>query len=393
MAARNDALSSSGSIVSRSIRVETKMIASPTRTRPLGANRDDSADPPSAATKSPTDAGSMRTPVSRASSPWTTWRNRGTVKKIPIRIMFWDRSIATPPRRVEMSKQPEVDERIEAAGLAAPLPRPEAGEDHAAGRDHERGQRHPQRLDGRAARDQPAPVAGLKDPEDHQRETRRGQHPAEPVEVRHSALAGGLADQAGAEEDPERDDHLAEEHEPPGEVRRDPAAEDRPDRDSRSGDSAEHSVGQRPVAPVEVPGHQRDECGEHERRPDALEDRPAEGERRDAPGCAGQGRAGAVDAQPDHEGAAPAIDVAELPADEHQRRHRQGVEGDHDLDRRDGGVEVLDELRDRDVHHGLVEHHQELGRAEDGEDSPFGHRAGLYATLARWGWRSGAPGG
>ena len=75
----------------------------------------------------------------------------------------------------------------------------------------------------------------------------------------------------------------------------------------------------------------------------------------------------------DREGATAAPDVAELAAGQHQSRHHQGVAGDHCLDRGHGGVEVFDQLGDRDVHHRLVEHHQELGGAEDDEDSPLLH--------------------
>ncbi len=45
-----------------------------------------------------------------------------------------------------------------------------AGEDQAAGRDHEGGQREAEGLDRGALRQQPAPVAGLQHPEDHDAE-------------------------------------------------------------------------------------------------------------------------------------------------------------------------------------------------------------------------------
>jgi hypothetical protein len=70
----------------------------------------------------------------------------------------------------------------------------------------------------------------------------------------------------------------------------------------------------------------------------------------------------------------PAHDVAELAAQDHQRGHHQRVEGDDALDRRHIGVEVVDQLRDRHVHHGLVEDHQELRRRQHDEDPPAAMR-------------------
>ena len=64
--------------------------------------------------------------------------------------------------------------------LAAALPAREAGEDDAAGGDHERGQREAERLDRRVARPQPAPVARLQHAEHEQREPERRRGPSRP---------------------------------------------------------------------------------------------------------------------------------------------------------------------------------------------------------------------
>ena len=111
--------------------METKTIARPTRTIGAAGKRLASAEPARAATKSPAEAGSIRTPVSSASRPCTTCRKSGTVKKIPIRIRFWASSIATPPRSARQAQQPQVDQRVLAALLAAALPGDEAGEHDA----------------------------------------------------------------------------------------------------------------------------------------------------------------------------------------------------------------------------------------------------------------------
>jgi len=53
-----------------------------------------------------------------------------------------------------------------------------------------------------------------------------------------------------------------------------------------------------------------------------------------------------------------------------------GVDG-HDVD------PLLDDLRDRDVHHARVEHHHELGRREDQQGEPLAHGAALWALRPR----------
>ena len=116
------------------------------------------------------------------------------------------------------------------------------------GGDHERGQREPEGLDRRVARPQPAPVARLEDAEDDQRQPRGGEHAADPVEPLGRRPPARAPDQAGADQDADRDDDLADEDEPPGELGRRPAAEDRADRDPGPGDAAEHAVGDRAIA-------------------------------------------------------------------------------------------------------------------------------------------------
>ncbi len=84
----------------------------------------------------------------------------------------------------------------------------------------------------------------------------------------------------------------------------------------------------------------------------------------------GQRRAAGIDDQADDERPSTTDHVADLGAGEDQHRHHQAVEGDDGLDRRHRGVEVIDQLTDRDVHHGLVEHHQELRRGQRDQCRP-----------------------
>jgi len=49
-----------------------------------------------------------------------------------------------------------------------------------------------------------------------------------------------------------------------------------PDRDARSSDATDHRVGGDAIPTAIAAGDECDECGQHERRTDALEDRPAD---------------------------------------------------------------------------------------------------------------------
>ena len=151
-------------------------------------------------------------------------------------------------------------QRVLAPLLAAPLPGAEAGEHDDAGRDHERGERKAEWLDGRV----PAAAASPScSPAARRRRSARGPSAAstEPTQSRRGARPSrcGLAHQPRAEQDPDRHHDLAGEHHPPAELGRGPAAEDRPDRDPGAGDAAEHAVGDRPVRPLIVARRERDE--------------------------------------------------------------------------------------------------------------------------------------
>ena len=72
----------------------------------------------------------------------------------------------------------------------------------------------------------------------------------------------------------ERDEHdLAGEHDAPRQLGRGPAADDRPDRDARAGDAADHGIGGLAGGALEVPGDQRRHRGKHERGAESLRGR------------------------------------------------------------------------------------------------------------------------
>ena len=238
----------------------------------------------------------------------------------------------------------------------------------------------PNGVAGRVLRLEPAPDAGLEHGVDDEAEPRGRQHGAEVVEAGLLLRARRVGEQAQPGEDQQHEHDLAEEHDPPRQLGGGPTAEDRAHGDAGAGDAADDGVGGRPVAALVVAGDERGQGGQHQRRADALEDRPAEGQLGHGLRDRGQRRAAAVDHQADGEGPAAADDVADLAAGEHQHRHHQRVEGDDGLDGGDGGVEVGDELADRHVHDGLVEHHHELRGGKDDQRTPLLHRRCLHLT-------------
>ena len=188
---------------------------------------------------------------------------------------------------------------------------------------------------------------------------------------------------AEAGEDPAATTTSPGEDDPPAELGRRPAAEDRPDRDAAPGDAAEHAVGDRALlAARSWTATRATIAGSTRRCADPLEHRPAERQRGDVPGRRRSGpsprrRCSSRSGTRGAPSRSPSLPPVSISAGHHQR-----VERDHRLDRRDRGVEVGDELRDRDVHHRLVEDHQELRRCQDDQDPPFRHRPSLWLPAA-----------
>ena len=179
------------------------------------------------------------------------------------------------------------------------------------------------------------------------------------------------------DEDDEHDHDLADEHESPGEIRRYPAADDRPDRDRGPRDTADDPVGERTILPLIVGRGQSGDGRDDEHGAQPFDERPADEEHAEVWAQRGGQRAEPVDGETDGEGPVAPPDVAELGPDEHECRHHERVGGDRELDAGHGRVEVVHDLRDRDVHHAGVEHHHELRGSKDGEGKPAAHRANL----------------
>ena len=275
---------------------------------------------------------------------------------------------------------------LSALPLAALLPGGEAAEDDEAADDQERHQREPERRDlvpvdrQRVNRLDPAPRAALQDPEHDQAERDGRQCGAAEIQLR---WVRGLRPSLHAPVDEQHHDHhhdLADEDVPPAERRRHPAADQRAGRDRSARGAADHPVGERTVLALVVRGDQRRDRRDHEHRAEPLDPRPADQQHREVRAEGRDQRAEPVHRQSDTEDAVTPEDVAELGADEHERRHHERVHRDRALHPRHRRVQVRHDLRDRDVHHARVEHHDELSRREDDQRQPLAHRA----TLPGW---------
>ena len=263
------------------------------------------------------------------------------------------------------------------------LPQAEPIEDGHAPCHDEGGEGEAEGFDRAVQRCEPSPRRGLEDTENHDRQPQRRQHRAHAVETRPRVGSCHVVDPGDGRDDTDRHHDFADEDDPPGELGRGEAAENRPDGDSGARRSAEDSVGGDPIGPLVVAGNESGHGRHHQRGSDAFQDRPADGEGWNRPRCRGEGGTRGVDHQADREGSSPADDVGDLPTGEHQSGHHQGIEGDDPLNRRHGRVEVLDELADGDVHDRLIEHHQELGDRQDDEGAPLEHRRTVVLDSAR----------
>ena len=254
------------------------MIHRPARTTVRIENLLASRAPTADATNMVIETGSILMPVSRASRP----EDQLQVERHGEEHAHEDEVLAEQPDQPGAQRrdlqQAEVHERVAAGRLAVALPGDERPEQHGADRDHEQGQGEAERLDGRVLGLDPAPGARLQHAEDDQAETGRRQHRADDVEAGLGSGTRGVADQARHREDEQHEDDLADEDDPPGQLGGRPAAQDRADGDAGAGDAADDGVGDVAVLALVVAGDQGDQGGHDERRADALEDRPAEGE-------------------------------------------------------------------------------------------------------------------
>ena len=168
---------------------------------------------------------------------------------------------------------------------------------------------------------------------------------------------------------------LAGEDPAPREVGRAEAADQRADRHRHRARCRHEPVGRGPLLGREVPRDERDDRGQDQRRPDPLQERPAEEQDGQALRDRRREGAAAVDHAADRERALAADDRSDLGAGDHQRRHHERVRRDRALDPGHGRAHVLRDRRDRDVHHRAVQRHQELPARERQEHEHGRRRA------------------
>ena len=235
-----------------------------------------------------------------------------------------------------------------------------------------------------------------KQPE-HEREQPAGQR-HEPGQVEASVLLvratraarGCRPRDAG---DPDRD--VDEEDPAPADVRRQRAADERPDRHRHPDGRAPDPEGRAALAAVELLRDDRERDGEHPGAADPLraarEDQPERRLRR-----AAERRGGGEERDRDEEDPLAAEQVAERARVEHRRRERERVRVHDPLQIGEGGVQLLVDVRQRDVDYRDVEEQHEHRHAHHDQHAPFPLHSGetnrggvgYGATKGQQGWRS-----
>ena len=225
------------------------------------------------------ETGSIFRPVSRASSPITSCRYSGIVKKTPIRIRFWLNRPIRPARSGAIFSSARCTSGSRPAALPASLPPRERPQQDRPEADHEDGQGEAERRHrGVLLGLDPAPGARLQHPEHDQAQARGRQHAADDVELRCRAGPHRVGHLRGHHQDQGHQQHLAGEDDPPRVLRGRPAAQDRTHRDPRPGDPADHGVRHLARGALEVAGDQRHHRRQDQRCTEPFQDRPAEGQ-------------------------------------------------------------------------------------------------------------------
>ncbi len=168
-----------------------------------------------------------------------------------------------------------------------------------------------------------------------------------------------VAHQLDAREDDRDHDNLEKEADPPGKVGRDEPSQEGPDRRGDRGSGADQGVDPRLCLALEVAVDERLHAGQQQGGPQPAEDRPEDDDRGQALGKCHCERADRVAEEPEHIGALATEEIADLAADQDERRGHQRFERNRGLHPAHGRIEVLDHRRDRDVHERRVDDEDE----------------------------------
>ena len=325
------------SIVATSTSEAIAIAPRPTWTTARGPNRTATFGPRSAAASIEIDIGKSRLPVSNASKPSTTWRYTGRTKNVPITISCCAESEVSPPRSVSI---------FSSARLRSVL-RPSRSRRSSQARKQPRTTKPPRIRNGtrenperrdlvaidrrRVDRLDPTPGAALQDPEHDQSERGRRERSAAVVQLRRLLRLGRALHAPVDDEHRDHHDDLADEDVPPTPGRRHVAADQRAGRNRRTCGAADHPVGERAILTLVVRGGQRGDRRDHQHRAEPLDPRPADQQHRQVRAERCDQRAQPVHGQAKSEGPVATEDVAELRADEHERRHHERVHRDRAL--------------------------------------------------------------
>ena len=86
------------------------------------------------------------------------------------------------------------------------------------------------------------------------------------------------------------------------------------------------------------------------RRANALQDGVANDQHSKPRRDGAEHRTNGINSESEHEKPLPAVAVSQFAARDHERRHHQKKDRDCDLNALDGGVQVLDHVRDHHIH-------------------------------------------
>ena len=378
----------------------TARMASPTTSSVLPPMRSERMPASGEATRSETAKGSMSVPVWMGSMPSTDWQNRGIRNIAPHEGEVQDDAGHHPHGVVAVPEQRQVHQGLAAARAFV---EDERDCESRGGRERKRHQAQPERMDGNPRDDQLArahPPAVARSLDEAPRQQKHGEgrqddsRHVQPV-LRPCVLRLGHHGESQGEADrPERNVH--EEHVPPV-VRhaeepvqhgaeaclRQPAADDRPHDEGEARDGAPEAHGPAALFLREVRRDERQRGRHHSRPPDALDD--AEGDQLpDILRCPAERRAGRETDQAGEEHRPAADHVAE-PAqgdEEHGEGEQVGVADPLHLGQ--GGAELPDDGRHREIDDVPVEVDHEQGEADRAEHEPSGAaRTSLHVRSSR----------
>ena len=190
-----------------------------------------------------------------------------------------------------------------------------------------------------------------------------GQDGADDVDLARAGV-GDVAHQPDLAQHDGDDHHLQPEADPPGQVRRDEPAQQRPDRGGDGGGRTDQRVRLLLSRPREVAVDQRLHRRQEQRGPEPADDGPEDDDGREALRQRHGQRPDGVGQQPQDVGPLPADQVADLAVDQDERRRHERLERDGGLYAAGGRVQVRDDRGDRHVHQRGVDDQHEHGRRE-----------------------------